>query len=504
MPRWSGSTAGGCAIKADDRRSLPGIRVIDQLGPTRLLRALTIVVLVVVWAPLLANPHRTSPIVAADPSDIGSDPSNYLAAGLRVATGRPLYDLNPGDRPVLVDDPPYFSAPLLSPPPIAAVWRILAVLPDGPLMYAWWLAGAVLVTLTVAVLAVRAPPVGLVALIILSVSVALIAGSGNLNAFLVPLIPLVWIASELHPASRRWLVTFGALAGLAAGLKLTPVFLVWWLLCRRRWAAVGAAVVAGVFLLAASVAIVGVSAFADYLSISGTTTAIGAQPFSVTRLLALLGIGGPIATAGPVLVGVVAGVAMLLLRDRPAPSFVIAVLAVVFASPVVRIESLGLIVGGIAPIVWPSVATVGSARMSLRARWLSGPSAWVTTIGAASLVVIVSSLWATRGPTSSMVIRNESDRPVLVRFGGLFGTAGFQLDARSSGTAWATVPGGLDGYVFAFDSHCAAIGVTDLLRIDGPTVVVVSDRLAVRPAEAGPTTAPFLPYTHLCADQARP
>ena len=58
--------------------------------------------------------------IFATPEAIGTDSSTYFAAGLRLNEGNPLYTLTPGDRPVPLD-PPYWSIPLMSPPPIAVL-----------------------------------------------------------------------------------------------------------------------------------------------------------------------------------------------------------------------------------------------------------------------------------------------------------------------------------------------------------------------------------------------
>src|SRR5439155_1700663 len=58
------------------------------------------------------------------PAVPGSDAWNYLAAGERLNAGHPLYSISPGDRPIQLL-PPYWTVPLLAPPPIAVVWRPL-------------------------------------------------------------------------------------------------------------------------------------------------------------------------------------------------------------------------------------------------------------------------------------------------------------------------------------------------------------------------------------------
>ena len=61
----------------------------------------------------------------------------YLAAGERLNAGHPLYALSPGDRPLGMQ-PPYWTVPLLSPPPIAVLFRPLAALPNELGGDGWW------------------------------------------------------------------------------------------------------------------------------------------------------------------------------------------------------------------------------------------------------------------------------------------------------------------------------------------------------------------------------
>ena len=78
------------------------------------------------------------------PSDIGTDSANYAAGGQRVAGGHPLYALSPADQPVPADNAPLWSVPLLSPPGVAVIWAVPAVLGASALAIdAWWLGGAI-------------------------------------------------------------------------------------------------------------------------------------------------------------------------------------------------------------------------------------------------------------------------------------------------------------------------------------------------------------------------
>src|SRR3954447_7786987 len=69
-----------------------------------------------------------------DPVDPFTDAVTYLAAGERLNAAHRLYVMSPGDRAIYFY-PPGLTVPLLSPPPIAAIWRPLAALPVG---FALW------------------------------------------------------------------------------------------------------------------------------------------------------------------------------------------------------------------------------------------------------------------------------------------------------------------------------------------------------------------------------
>jgi len=172
------------------------------------------------------------------PTDIGGDPSNYLAAGLRLLAGHPLYAMTAGDRPVPSYDPPFFTVPLLSPPTIAVPWAALGVLPPALAMSAWWLSCVAVSVLLVTVFALRAPWPLIVLALPLAGGLAIITLAGNLNAYLFAAIALTWVAS-FGRVGRRTEVAIGVLVGAVAALKLAPLLLVWWLRLRvtvlDRW-----------------------------------------------------------------------------------------------------------------------------------------------------------------------------------------------------------------------------------------------------------------------------
>jgi hypothetical protein len=252
------------------------------------------------------------------------DPWNYLAAGERLNAGHPLYALSSGDRPVVVV-PPYWSVPLLAPPPIAVLWRPLAAL--GPSsMWLWGLACLVGVVASSIHLA-RGGAHWVVAL--LATSLTLTALSGNASALVLPMVIGAWAFRD-----RPWIV--GVLIATAAAIKLTPIVLVIWLLATRRWHAIGATLIAGGAIGFVSFLGAGVDAYSGWLAGAGAAspspsaiaTQLGVSPAAVAALFAL-----------PV----------LLLWGRDRPSFSAAVVAAALATPALYFSAFALLAAVVAP-----------------------------------------------------------------------------------------------------------------------------------------------------------
>ncbi len=106
----------------------------------------------------------------------GWDAITYLAAGERLNAGHDLYALVAGDRRIWVN-PPYWTVPLLSPPPIAVVWRPLAALPNEWGIGIWWIANVATIAAVVAGLLRRLPLLAGLGLIVLGPSFAWELGS---------------------------------------------------------------------------------------------------------------------------------------------------------------------------------------------------------------------------------------------------------------------------------------------------------------------------------------
>lgn len=75
---------------------------------------------------------------------------------------------------------------------------------------------------------------------------------------------------------------------------------------------------------------------------------------------------------------------------------------------------------------------------------------------------------------SSMAIRNESARSVIVRFKTKGGGFGFLVPASTAGWAWTEIDGGLDGQILVLDEACRVLGRWAGPR-SGGTIVVPAD-----------------------------
>ncbi|HVA86977.1 MAG TPA: hypothetical protein VNF73_11770 [Candidatus Saccharimonadales bacterium] len=174
---------------------------------------------------------------------LGQDANSYLAAGERLNVGHTLYGpLQPGDRAVLFG-PPYWTAPLVSPPLIAVLWRPFAT-PAG--LVAWMIVdGAAVLAVCGYVLLKRLPLLLLVA----SMGVGLQLAAGNVSGFLVGGILLLWTKRD-----RSWV---GALLALMIGIKLLPATFLGFTARRRQtwpWIVGGLAVSGAISLAGAGVA----------------------------------------------------------------------------------------------------------------------------------------------------------------------------------------------------------------------------------------------------------
>jgi alpha-1,2-mannosyltransferase len=294
-------------------------RGIAGVGASRLVPAVVGLVLAAIAVPLFY------PYLAP------TDAYVYLAAGERLNAGHDLYALMPGDR-IIPTNPPYWTVPTLSPPLLAVLWRPLAVLGDGGMLLGWALAGTAYLG-AIAALAYRVRGLAVAALAVVVAPVGIQLGLGNVNGLLAIGLVALWLGR-----GRPWVA--GAVLALMVGVKVTPVVLVLWLLATGRHRAVGAFLVASLGLLAVSVVGAGWDAHVDYLGVMAQTMGSGSSDWSLPGLGRRLGIPGEVARWLPWLALAVAGVAML---RWPRHSFGLAVMAMVFGSPVVQPYWFGLL-----------------------------------------------------------------------------------------------------------------------------------------------------------------
>jgi hypothetical protein len=316
-----------------------GWRVIHRLGPLRVLR----------WTAafyLLAHIARIALFDAPyllDPAQPGTDISTYYAAGQRLRDGHPLYALGPTDYPVPLH-PPYTTVPLLSPPLMAVVWRPIAtVLPPDVGMHLWFVVTATVFVGTLLWLIATGNALRVGAIVVLSPALALSALSGNINTLLGPLLVAAWFVVPRRPSVA------GAAIALAAGLKLTPICLAWWLVVRRSRAGLVGLVVASGILLAVSVLGAGWESHLVYLDVVRYTATEGMSAWSLPAFLASAGLPPPFPQLSPLGVAVIAAFAAWLLRGRPALAWAVCGIAVVWASAVVHLVALALLLPALAP-----------------------------------------------------------------------------------------------------------------------------------------------------------
>ncbi|HWP61867.1 MAG TPA: glycosyltransferase family 87 protein [Candidatus Binatia bacterium] len=276
---------------------------------------------------------------------VPGDALNYLAAGQRLNDGHPLYGLSPGDRPADIN-PEYWRIPLVSPPLIAVIWRPLALLGDaGP--YVWWVGQVAALLAAVGMLLRRRPALTATALLLLSVPFVYEFAVGNVNSFLLLGLLVAWRA---FTAGRP--ATSGGLAAMAAGIKVSPIFVGWWAVVTGGRSALVALLGTGVAALLVSLAGAGLdNHLAHVTALAGG--AVSFSPLSLGGMLRFVGV--PETLASLIVIAIVAAAAILVwrLRRRPDRGFQVAVVAMIAASPAVSINWFVLLLALLAPAAWP-------------------------------------------------------------------------------------------------------------------------------------------------------
>lgn len=276
-----------------------------------------------------------------------TDATTYLAAGERLNAGHDLYRLGPGDRPVL-PWAEHYTAPLLSPPPIAVFWRPLAAVDWGIVLWiaACWI--AMLGTLGWLVLRVGLPAVLLA--FVLSHSIGEQLAVANANAFAPLLYVLLWRYRDRAVA--------GVSIATMAAIKLAPAVLIAWLIGTRRWRVALTAIVAVAVIFLVSGLGAGFSSYGEWL---GTLSTNSVTPISVSGLTGV----SWASYAFLVLTGIVA----FLTGPRwPRLSFCVAIAGAVLGTPALYSSSLVGLLALTAPLAGPGRGlSFWPARMAPRA-----------------------------------------------------------------------------------------------------------------------------------------
>lgn len=278
---------------------------------------------------------------------VPGDAFTYLGAGERLNAGHALYALTAGDRQVGIE-PPFWTVPLLSPPPIAVLWRPLAALPSDLGVYVWWAVDLAAVVLAIGLMIRRRPLLVSAGVIAVSVPLVYEIGVANMNGLILLGLVLAWRSFVVGDDRGT-----GIPVGLMAAFKLTPGVLAWWLIVERRWSALRWAVITGLAVLVVSLLGAGLDAHFRYLGIVRETAAQGARPLSLAGMAIYLGAPTAIANVLPTL-ALIGGVAAAgLLRRRPDLAYVATVLAMLLGAPTISINWFIYLLACLAPVVWP-------------------------------------------------------------------------------------------------------------------------------------------------------
>jgi hypothetical protein len=464
-----------------------GLRLVERIGPANLTRILATVFWlgVLVWVPTI-RPDLLYP------ADFGSDSSNYAAAGERLAAGSSLYALQPGDRPVPADNPPEWSGPILSPPPVALPWTAMLPLPDAIRFYLTWVVGLAMTTALGFFLAARLPARALFPLLIALFPLGVVAWSGNLNALLAPALVLVYRAAVTE-RSRRVQVMVGVVVAIAALVKLGPVFLLLWLLLLRRPTALLAAAMTGVLILGATAWIGGVEVFGDYVQLLQTSASTPSD-LSIPGLLRGLGLPPMAGYLVLIVVTAIGCAAMVVWRRNTGVTFAIAVLLSVIATTIVRVETLVVALAALAP--W------ATARFQVPEGLHAPRFAPTVAVGSAAfaLLALLGSI-ATGGTRySSMTLANEAGQPVVVRFTvpGQYASFGYELQDGQAGTAWFDEMGTYRSPIAVMALDCRILHDFESDVSANGWIIGATDATA-----AAMERLPDLPYSPLCAEELR-
>jgi len=209
------------------------------------------------------------------------------------------------------------------------------------MLVGWALSGVAFLT-ALAMIALRARYWAVAAIAVLAAPAGIQLGLGNVNGFVALGLVAAWLWRD-HP--RR----LGAIVALLAMVKVTPVVLVVWMIVTRRVSALAWFVLVSLCLLAVSVIGAGLGAHLEYFRVVAHTTTVGSSELSLAGLARSAGLA-PVASLAPWVALIVGSAAILMARRRPAFAFAIAVVLVVFGSPVVQTYWLALLIVVLSPV----------------------------------------------------------------------------------------------------------------------------------------------------------
>jgi Glycosyltransferase family 87 len=257
------------------------------------------------------------------------DANTYQAAGERLNAGHELFRREPGDRAVLFED--QFPAAILSPPPIAVLWRPLAALPWG--FDAWVLASWVALLGTIAYLVLKTGLPAALLTLVLSIAIGQQLAIANVTAFFPAVLVIAWRFRHV-----RWV---GVGIGLISAIKLTPIAMTGWMVGGRLWR-----------MLAVTIGTVGVlgvigglgAGFDSYFEYLRIAPQIKPSPDSIAGLTGISWASYAVLGGGMV-------IAVLLGPRWPKWSFAVAVVASTIGTPVIYPIGLVPLLALAAPLI---------------------------------------------------------------------------------------------------------------------------------------------------------
>jgi hypothetical protein len=477
---------------ADRAAQTPGLRAALRLGPDRILRivGLSFWILALTLEPLV---YRSDLLL---PGNIGSDSSNYVAATERVAEGHELYELVAGDRPVPLDNPPEWSVPILSPPAIATVniWQI--PLPEVLRLYVPWAVGLAATAALGLILVVTAPPIFVILILLVSFSpgLATTAWSGNVNALIAPGAALAWWACQQD--RRRWQVLAGCIVAVAACVKLGPLFLAVWLVAQRRWLAVSSFLVTGLAIAALTVVLAGPKVISDYLDVVRSAASVPTST-SIPGMIHKLGVSPAIESIALPAAMLVAVAGMFYWRRSPL-SFSLAVLAMVWSTPVVRVETISVAIA--AAVAWIPNSSRYRTSSGLPRRAIVAPLGLVAASFA--VIAVVASVANGGAVSSQFAMINQTSQSIVVRFRGLFQSAsfGYLVPANEAVYGWLDRSGSSPPVATVWSMDCKRLG---LVRVPRSGAVLQFDQSGSHLTSELPASGAFADYVPDCAAELR-